>query len=325
MKANNFFAVVLSALTMVGFIACDKKSDPANYKLSQTEVSVEEGATFQLAVVPAAQAVWSSSKVDVATVDQTGLIKGIKAGNSIVKAVIGEIELSALVTVTAASNPGGGEPGGVEPEIDENLPASLKGKEYYLFQLDETTAAKLKGRIKADLRVDDTNSFLYVWEGTYVAGEASGKNFYGEAEGWPALQVANVGWSGMGVNVQAGKFDQLNAMSAIMADPSAYVLHLAMKSTDNATHLLELDGTTGKGKVAIGASDFIDNGVATKPVADFTRNGSWGEIEIPMTTFTNQGLVYGSNNTAALNVLVFLSGGTPGTMLQYDACFIYKK
>ena len=183
MKANNFFAVVLSALTMVGFIACDKKSDPANYKLSQTEVSVEEGATFQLAVVPAAQAVWSSSKVDVATVDQTGLIKGIKAGNSIVKAVIGEIELSALVTVTAASTPGGGEPGGVEPEIDENLPASLKGKEYYLFQLDETTAAKLKGRIKADLRVDDTNSFLYVWEGTYVAGEASGKNFYGEAEG----------------------------------------------------------------------------------------------------------------------------------------------
>ena len=319
MKANKIFAVVLAALTMVGFGACNKQ--PEVHKLNQTQVSVAEGATFQLSIEPAATAVWSSSNEQVATVDQTGLVKGVKVGNAIVKAVIGEEELSALVTVTA-----GEAPKDDDPVIDDNLPASLKGKEYYLFQLDETSAAKLKGRIKADLRVDDTNSFLYVWEETYAAGEATGKNFYGEAEGWPSLKVANSkGWSGMGINVQAGKFNDLNAMAAIMADPSAYYFHIAMKSTDNATHLIELDGTTGKGKVAIGSADFEDNGVVTKPTADFTRNGSWGEIEIPMTTFINQGLVYGSNNTAAVNVLVFLSGKVDGTMLQFDACFIYKK
>ena len=318
---KKLFAVALAALTLVGFSACKKeKNDPEAYKLNQTQVSIEEGATFQFTITPAATAVWSSNKAEVATVDQNGLVTAVKAGNAIITAKVADVELSAMVTVTAK----GGQ-GGDDPEIDPSLPASLKGSEYYLIQLDETTAAKLQGRIKADLRVDDNSSFLYVWDQTYVAGEASGMNFYGEAEGWPSLQVSTIGWSGMGVNVQAGKFDQLNAMAAIMANPAEYVLHIAMKSTDNATHLLELDGTTGKGKVAIGQTDFNDNGQITPVFTDFTRNGSWGEIEIPMTTFTQQGLVYGSNNANALNVLVFLSGGVSGTSLQYDACFIYKK
>jgi hypothetical protein len=36
-------------------------------------------------------------------------------------------------------------------------------------------------------------------------------------------------------------------------------------------------------------------------------------------------LVYGNNNTEGKNVLGFLSGGVQGTMLQFDAVFIYKK
>ena len=59
--------------------------------------------------------------------------------------------------------------------------------------------------------------------------------------------------------------------------------------------------------------------------ADFTRNGEWGEIEIPMSYFTKQGLIYSTNNTTGINVLSILSGGVMGTQLQFDACFIYKK
>ena len=107
--------------------------------------------------------------------------------------------------------------------------------------------------------------------------------------------------------------------------PEEYTLHLAMKSTDNASHLLFLDGTSGSGKVCIGSAAFVDNGTTYQPYTNFTRNGDWGEIEIPMSYLINQGLVYGNNNPKGLNVFGFLSGGQTGTMLQFDAAFIYKK
>lgn len=110
-----------------------------------------------------------------------------------------------------------------------------------------------------------------------------------------------------------------------MDAPEEYTLHLAMKSTDNASHLLFLDGTSGSGKVCIGATAFVDNNITYQPYANFTRNGDWGEIEIPMSYLTGQGLVYGNNNPKGLNVFGFLSGGQTGTMLQFDAAFIYKK
>ncbi len=319
MKANKFFAAAMAALTLVGFAACNGRNG-SEYKLDKTQVSVAVDETVQLSVVPSATAEWSSNKTDIATVDATGLVKGIAVGNAIITAKIGEQELSAMVTVTAG---GGGE----NPVIDDNLPASLKGTNYILFQLDDITRAKLEGRILADLYIDDQENGvnLWVWDETYNAGETTGMNFYGEAEGWPAFQVTNVGWSGLGQNVGTLRLAELNKMAAVMEDPSAYYFHIAMKSTDNASHCLELDGTTGKGQVTIGATEFVDNGNKIAIAGDFTRDGSWHEIEIPMTTFTSQGLQYGSNNTTGINALVFLSGPTAGTMLQYDACFIYKK
>jgi hypothetical protein len=98
-----------------------------------------------------------------------------------------------------------------------------------------------------------------------------------------------------------------------------------MKSTDNASHLLFIDGTSGSGKVCIGTSAFVDGATTYQPYVNFTRNGDWGEIEIPMSYLTNQGLVYGNNNPKGLNVFGFLSGAQTGTMLQFDAAFIYKK
>lgn len=330
MKATKFFAAALAVLCLVGFASCnknDKEEDSVTYKIVPANPTVQVGATLQLSLEPAATAAWASLTPTIATVNPvSGVVTGVAAGPAVITALIDGQTYSTTVTVTAK---GGGdsekpETPSEEINIDPSWPASLKGSNYVILQLDETTAAKLKGRVLADLSIDDNEVNLWVWENTYNAGEGSGKNFYGEAEGWPAFQVSNVGWSGLGQNVAGSRLSELNKLNAIMQEPDKYYFHIAMRSTDEASHCIELDGTTGKGQVTIGATPYDDQGKLISIAGNFTRNGEWGEIEIPMTTFIQQGLQYGSNNTVGINALVFLSGGVEGSMLQYDACFIYK-
>ena len=201
--------------------------------------------------------------------------------------------------------------------------ASLQGSEYYIFQLDETNAQKIASKIVADFRPDNNIKNLFIWEETYIAGTTQGLNFYGEPEAWVSLDVLSVGWSGFAYNVE--DLELLNKLSAIMANPENYYFHIAIKSTDNASHLLFLDGTAGSGKICVGETAFVDKGVTYQPVAGLTRDGSWNEIEVCMADLVAQGLSYGNSNTVALNVFGALSGGVAGTNLQFDAAFIYKK
>ncbi len=344
MKINKLLIALLAMATI--FVGCkksdDKKDEPTppsgTYAITPNPASVQVGKTVQLTLNPAAAAAWSSGDPTKATVDANGLVTGVAVGQAVVTAKVGDVSASVIVTVTAD------EPI-VDPQPSE-LHASLKHSEYYIFQMDDITLAKISSKVKADLRANDngdgsnTHSW-FIWENTYSAGNTSGRNFYGEAEGWYSFQVGTVGWSGGGLNIHdvmkkdingtptdeveiAGAKD-MNPLSAIMANPSDYVFHIAMKTTDQAVHALQLGGAAGSNfTVGIGG-DFNDNGKIYAKAADIVRDGSWNEIEIPMTTFINGGLQYVSNNTEAVNALVFLSGGAAGTMLQFDACFIYKK
>lgn len=286
--------------------------------LNKLAVELEVGATEQLVATvqpeeKAAELQWESKNAAVATVNASGLVTAVAAGTAEIRAFVGDVEASCQVTVKSQGG-GGGE------EIHH---VSLEGTDYFVFQMGGQAAEQIADRIVADFRPNDNDKNLWVWESTYNAGETSGKNFYGEAEGWVALQVTSVGWSGCAY--ACDDLAELNKLSAIMDAPEEYTLHLAMKSTDNASHLLFLDGTSGSGKVCIGSAAFVDNGTTYQPYTNFTRNGDWGEIEIPMSYLINQGLVYGNNNPKGLNVFGFLSGGQTGTMLQFDAAFIYKK
>ena len=286
--------------------------------LNKLAVELEVGATEQLVATvqpeeKAAELQWESKNAAVATVNASGLVTAVAAGTAEIRAFVGDVEASCQVTVKSQGG-GGGE------EIHH---VSLEGTDYFVFQMGGQAAEQIADRIVADFRPNDNDKNLWVWENTYNAGETSGKNFYGEAEGWVSLQVTSVGWSGCAY--ACDDLAELNKLSAIMDAPGDYYLHLAMKSTDNASHLLFLDGTSGSGKVCIGSAAFVDNGTTYQPYTNFTRNGDWGEIEIPMSYLINQGLVYGNNNPKGLNVFGFLSGGQTGTMLQFDAAFIYKK
>jgi hypothetical protein len=116
-------------------------------------------------------------------------------------------------------------------------------------------------------------------------------------------------------------------MADITANPADYVLHLAMKSQDAATHELVFYSDGGaEAKLAVDV-----NGVY-----GYARDGEWHAIEVPMTYFTNNGLLWTSalgagsvpgNNVDVApigghNVMAILSGASGA--LNLDACFIYK-
>ncbi|MFD1630398.1 hypothetical protein [Pseudopedobacter beijingensis] len=202
---------------------------------------------------------------------------------------------------------------------DPTLSEYLQGSDYYLITLDETSKTNIASKVKKDYRTDDHNMWLYVWENTYGPGTSSGPNAFGEVEGWTSLVVANPDWSGCGFatlnNVDTGEKFYAN-LSGLTDN---HVLHFAMKSKDNATHQIILNGNDESvAKITIGTETL--DGVA--PYGNFTRNGEWHHFEIPMSYLKGKGLKYtGDMNT---NVVAILSGGGVGKTLDIDGIFFYK-
>lgn len=207
---------------------------------------------------------------------------------------------------------GGNDDDGNDPA---DLHESLQGSNYYLIILDGESAASIQKKIVKDYRPDDVDKFLFYWDNTYNAGTATGPNFYGEVEGWTSMVVGEVGWSGAGFAINSGV-----DMTAINDD---YAFHIAMKSKDNASHVIIFYGNDGtkdvEVKVCIGSANFEE----VVPYTNFTRDGEWHEIIIPMSYLFDQGLRFAKALPNA-NVLAFLSGGVTGTTLDADAAFFYK-
>lgn len=320
MKNKMIFSFTMAVMVLFAACKSDDGGGVTKLTLDKETATVEVGKTLTLTatVEPAGSTVkWESSNTTCATVSD-GVVTGVAKGTAMIVASAGEKTASCMVTV--------GEIGG-KPEPPSKYP-SLQGSEYFIIQIDGISVESIKSKIKADFRPDDVTKHLYIWtEGdnlTYDSNDPSGLCFYEEpGEGWVSLTVRDQGWSGFGYSI--GDLNALNALSAIMASPDDYYFHIAMKSTDQASHLFGIDGSAGTGKVCIGGSPFVDKGVPIQPYKNITRDGEWNEIEIPMSYFLNQGVVFSNNNTEAKNIFWGLSGAEPGVTLQYDACFIYKK
>jgi hypothetical protein len=194
-----------------------------------------------------------------------------------------------------------------------------KGSSYHLIFLDGTSSAKIPtANIAQDFRPDDVNNFLYVWSSTYNDLGSSGPNSEGEIESFINFAVASVGWSGFGFSGPIAK-----DMTAVT---SSYTLHVAMKSSNNASHILGMDGPGGlTARVCIGATAFVDGTTTYQPYTDFARDNKWHVIEIPMSVFFNLGLRYPEAVPANANVFYVLSGGVSGISISMDAIFVYNK
>ena len=180
----------------------------------------------------------------------------------------------------------------------------------------EREAMQTKG-IKLDLSVNDLTTHLYVWENTYVGGDGSGMNSFGELEDCIALVVSSIGWSGCGFFHDGGtNFSFLD---------DTYVLHFAIKSRDNASHCIGL----GEAKFALGTDPFIDNGQTVKNLGEFERNGEWYYVDIPFSVLKQcaaNNVPFPNNSLGGYNGNHFwaLSGGTQGVQLNLDNIFLYK-
>jgi len=314
MKTKKILFLCLS-LAVLCFSSCKSSGGDVavtGVTIDQPTLSIAAGdsATLKATIAPkgaAGDATWASSNSAIATVTN-GKVKAVAKGTANIIVTVGTFTATCALTVTETTN----------------FTPSLTGTEYYPIVMGGVTSAALGTKIKADFRPDEATRFLYVWNATYNAGTSTGPNFYGEVEGWVSLTVANVGWSGAGFNIKTvGNEASLAGMKAITDNPDKYYLHIGIKSKDKAVHAFILGGQTDI-KFAIGATGFNDNGVIYPALGDFTRDGEWHEIEIPMSTFKTMGLSY-NNFVADPNILSVLSGGVQGTTLDLDGVFIYKK
>jgi len=249
------------------------------------------------------------------------------------KKIFTMLAIAASVMAVSCGKDNGDDNGGstkkeenkTEVKTDEN--ASLKGSNYYVIAMDATSYESISSKVTADLRPDDTNRFLYVWEGTYEGGSASGVNFYGNADGYTDLIVTSVGWSGAGYFVSAADASA-SKFAAIAADPANYYLHVGYKGKAGLAHMLSLVYGTSSYAFAVGEGSFTDGGTGVTKTALTPTSGAfaaneWNEYEISIKdTGVDFSQSFPSDGT---NIFTFLSGGETGTEIALDAVFIYKK
>ena len=316
MKANKFFAAAMAALTLVGFSACKPQNQPTGgdaLELTETAIQMKVGETHQLQANVAVET-WTSSNEQVATV-KDGLVTAKAEGNAIISATAKGVTKTCVVAVKND----GGQQGG----------ASVKGSKVWPIIMDGVTYEANADKIVASFQPNDDDKWLYIWESTYVANtNPTGKNFAGNTEGFTALTVSTVGWAGGGFcistkddegKVKGEAWKDVEALrAAIVAAPDDYYLHMAIKSTDQGSHCFYVFGSEAT-KFVLGSKSVYDGPI----MSDFTRDGSWAEFDIPMSSYASA--LASTTCEAGVNVFVLLSEGVAGVNLNLDAVYFYKK
>lgn len=182
--------------------------------------------------------------------------------------------------------------------------------------MDDVTYGLNEQYVVNDFRQDSVERWLQIWEHTYLPVEAAGLNFYGNTEGYLALTVENMGWSGGGLYLEGSSMQIGEALrQEIMNNPSDYYLHLAIKSPDNGSHAFYLFGndaaTLEMGNNAPYFSSYIES-------YNFTRDGEWHEFYISMASYANVLSIQATTNDY---IFVFLSQGVQGVQLNLDAVY----
>ena len=204
-------------------------------------------------------------------------------------------------------------------------PNLLKGSKVWTILVDTVTAQVNASKIVADFGPDDeAGRYLYIWDNSYSVGNNwNSKNFYGVSYDYISLLVGNRGWAGCGFCLT--EYDSSKAWeaaealrTAIVANPDDYYLHMALKSTDNASHCFYIFNT-GTTKFTIGSIPIQDGPI----YANFTRDGEWAEFDIPMSRFATT--LATITCEAGMNIFVALSEGISGAQLKMDAIYFFKK
>jgi len=304
------FYFVLVYITLLIFISCKSQEPAIGIKLDKTTAWIPMSETLLLnAILTPTDShetiAWLSSDNRVATV-KNGLITPVSVGKVNIMASIGSNTATCSLTITQGSA----------------YRDCLKGTDYYLISMDEQTVSTLNNNeIIADFRPDNKLKIFDIWDNTYSTLPSNGSNFFGENQKWISLVVNNVSWSG--ARIYCGDTSLLSKFAPIAANPAGYYLHIGIQSSDSTVYLFGLFDEPDM-QFAVGSTTFNDRGELILPLADFPRDGKWHELEIPLNKLKTEQFQYIAS-MGSKNILWFLSGNVPGTNVNIDALFIYKK
>jgi hypothetical protein len=90
-----FFALLI--------VASCKKDEQTTIRFDVTEITLHHAKTAQITVTPAQGGIWSTADSNVATVSQTGLVTGVRLGDTKVTLVNGKLSAECIVHCTPTS------------------------------------------------------------------------------------------------------------------------------------------------------------------------------------------------------------------------------
>ena len=203
------------------------------------------------------------------------------------------------------------------------------GNLYDVVLLDNASIESLKtsGKTVQDLRTDDVNRFLYVWDNTFVAGDGSYPGVDMQMDGYVSFDVSTIGWSGAGFNIA-------NAAADLKHFTDNTHFHCGLRSTNGIKNVAlvigdgyAFDNKNDKwtpAKISVGAEAFVDNGTSYPLVGNFDADGEWVAVDITLGQLKK---LWPSFNYKAGgfggNILSFLAGGTTGKNISLDAVYFY--
>lgn len=214
----------------------------------------------------------------------------------------------------------------VNPGLDQT---TAVGSKYDVILLNDASIESLtnSGKTVQDLRVDDTNRFLYIWDNTFEAGDGSYPGVDMQMDGYTSLNVTNVGWSGAGFCLvgTAGDFKHFT-------DETHF--HVGLRTTTGLNSLALIIGDGYKfsdnndkwtpAKISVGAEAFVDSGATFPLVGNFAADGDWIGIDITLgqlkklwPAFSYDAEEFGGN------IVSFLAGGVSGKNICFDAMYFY--
>jgi hypothetical protein len=127
--------------------------------------------------------------------------------------------------------------------------------------------------------------------------------------------VGSKGWSGLGYFITPGTGVDLSGIT------SEYTLHFAVKSSSNDDyHYTVYDGNGKAAHLNLGTQ--VADGI--NPIGNFTRDGNWYAIDVPVSYLVKQGLDFSTaTNFNVGNIFTVTGPTTAGALIDYDAVFFY--
>ena len=203
------------------------------------------------------------------------------------------------------------------------------GNLYDVLLLDNASIESLKtsGKTVQDLRTDDVNRFLYVWDNTFVAGDGSYPGVDMQMDGYVSFDVSTIGWSGAGFNIA-------NAAADLEHFTDNTHFHCGLRSTNGIKNVALIIGDGyafenkndkwSPAKISVGSEAFVDNGASYPLVGNFSADGEWVAVDITLgqlkklwPDFNYKAVGFGGN------ILAVLGGGTAGKNICLDAAYFY--